>query len=165
MPQCVIKKLPQFVIALATICNKIKLPQFVIKRSCPNFVITLAPIGNKKFPNLWYSFASICNNLVLKLVFFANWTWKNYKAVCFDVTMLLMIKFIKTKLCDKISWFQFHFVNPYNSQTKRNGMFRNVVLGSCFLRKGTGTLHQIYKFAVGRALINGAMNRAMLALY
>ena len=149
MPQCVIKKLPQFVITLATICNKIKLPQFVIKRSCPNFVITLALIGNKKFPNLWYSFASICNNLVLKLVFFANWTWKNYKAVCFDVTMLLMMKFIKTRSCDKILRLHFHFVKPYNSQTKRNGTFRNVVLGSCLLRKGAGTLHQIYIFVGG----------------
>ena len=48
-----------------------KLPRFVIKRSCPNFVITLTPIGNKEFPDLWYSFAPICNKLMLKLVFFA----------------------------------------------------------------------------------------------
>ena len=57
-----------------------------------------------------------------------------------------MKKFIKTRSCDKIVRLHFHFVKPYNSQTKRNGAFRSVVLGSCLLRKGAGTLHQIYVF-------------------
>ena len=78
--------------------------------------------------------------------------------------MLLMMKFIKTRSCDKILRLHFHFVKPYNRQTKRNGTFRNLVLGSCLLRKRVPTLHQIYIF-VGGALINGAMNGAMLPLY
>ena len=41
------------------------------------------------------------------------------------------------------------YVWLYNSQTKQNGTFRNVVLGICLLRKETGILHQIYRF-VGR---------------
>ena len=140
------------------------MPQFVIKQSCPNFVITLAPIGNKKFPNLWYSFAPICNKLMLKLVFFAisrvPWTTTTKH----DVTMLLMMKFIKTRSCDKILRLHFHFVKLYNSQTKRNGTFRNVVLGSCSLAKGLVLyIKSIYLW--GRALVNGAMNGAMLALY
>ena len=64
--------------------------------------------------------------------------------------------------------FYFHFVKSYNSQTKRNGTFRNVVLGICLLRKGDGILHQIYRFVCGGeggVLINGAMNGAMLALF
>ena len=133
-----------------------KLPEFVImpapiytKWSCPKFVITLVPIGNKKFPNLWYSFALICNKLMLKLVFFAIsrvlWT----TTTKLDVTMLLMMKFIKTRSCDKILRLHFHFVKPYNRQTKRNGTFCNLVLGICLLRKGAGTLHQIYIFMGG----------------
>ena len=60
--------------------------------------------------------------------------------------MLFMMKFIKTRSCDKILRLHFHFVKPYNSQTKRNGTFRNVVLESCLLRRGAGTLHEIYIF-------------------
>ena len=65
------------------------------------------------------------------------------------------------------------YVWLYNSQTKQNGTFRNVVLGICLLRKGTGILHQIYRFVCvwggggagwGR-LINGAINGTMLALF
>ena len=52
--------------------------------------------------------------------------------------MLLMMKFIKPRSCDKI--LRLHF------QTKRNDTFRDVVFGSCLLRKGVGTLHQIYIF-------------------
>ena len=48
--------------------------------------------------------------------------------------------------------FYFHFVKSYNSQTKRNGTFRNVVLGICLLRKGDSILYQIYRFAVGRSV-------------
>ena len=79
--------------------------------------------------------------------------------------MLPMMKFIKTRSCDKILRLYFHFVKPYNNRTKWNSTFRNVVLGSCLLRKGAGTLHQIYIFVWRRALINGFMNGAMLALY
>ena len=43
----------------------------------------------------------------------------------------------------------FHFVKPYDSQTKQNGTFRNVNLGSGLLRKGAGILHQIYRFLGG----------------
>ena len=50
----------------------------------------------------------------------------------------------QTRSSDKILRLHFHFVKPYNSQTKRNGIFRNVILGSCLLRKEAGTLHQIY---------------------
>ena len=60
--------------------------------------------------------------------------------------MLLMMKFIKTRSCDKILRLHFHFIKPYNRQTKRNGTFCNLVLGICLLRKGAGTLHQIYIF-------------------
>ena len=60
--------------------------------------------------------------------------------------MLLMMKFIKTRSFDKILRFHFHFVKPYNSQTKRNGTFRNLALGSCLLKKGADTLHQVYIF-------------------
>ena len=122
------------------------MPQFIIKRSCSNFVITFAPIGNKKFPNLWYSFTPICNKLMLKLIFFAisRVLWRTTTKL--DVTMLLMMKFIKTRSCNKVLRLHFHFVKPYNRQAKRNGTFRNLVLGSCLLRKGAGTLHQIYIF-------------------
>ena len=40
----------------------------------------------------------------------------------------------------------------------------NVVLGSCLLRKGAGTLHKIIYICGERALMNGTMNRALLAL-
>ena len=63
--------------------------------------------------------------------------------------MLLIMKFILTRLCDKILQLHFQFVKPYNRQTKRNGTFRNLVLGSCLLRKGAGTLHQINIFVEG----------------
>ena len=81
--------------------------------------------------------------------------------------MLFIMKFIKTRSCDKILWLHFHFVKPYNSQTKLNGTFRNVVLGSCLFRKGAGTLYQIHNWGGGGggALINGSMNGAVLALY
>ena len=57
-----------------------------------------------------------------------------------------MMKFIKTMSCDKILRLSFHFVKPYNSKAKRNGTFCNVVLGSCLLRKGAGSLNKIYIF-------------------
>ena len=70
--------------------------------------------------------------------------------------MLLMMKFIKTRSCDKILRLHFHFVKSYNSQKKRNGTFRNVVPGSCLLRKGA-VLYIKSIICWGRALINGAM--------
>ena len=48
------------------------------------------------------------------------------------------------------------FIEPYISQAKWNRTFRSVILGSCLLWKGTGILHQIYRF-VWRVLINGAI--------
>ena len=55
----------------------------------------------------------------------------------------------QTRSSDKILRLHFHFVKPYNSQTKGNGTFHNVVLGSCLLRKGAVTLHQICIFVGG----------------
>ena len=71
----------------------------------------------------------------------------------------------QTRSSDKILRLHFHFVKPYNSQTKRNGTFRNVVFGELFGKeRGWYFISNLY-ICGGRALINGAMNGAMLALY
>ena len=155
MPWFIIIKLPQFVITLARICNKKMLPQFVItlapscnKMKLPEFVITLAPIGNKNFPNLWYSFAPICNKVMSKLAFLAISEF--YEQQQLNLTLLCYWWWNSSKLGHVTKFrLHFHFVKPYNRQTKRNGTFRDLVLGSCLLRKGAGTLHQIYIFVGG----------------
>lgn len=103
-----------------------------------------------------YNIAPICSKLLLKLVFFfaisrapRTTTTELGRTVCFDVTMVMMIKFIYTRSRDKILRLYFHFIKPYYSQRKCNGTFLNAVLGSCLLRKEAGILYQIYRWETG----------------